>query len=259
MGRPQIKVSPIPVSRCRTTDFGRSVAVSRRSGNRGIGEQGHRGPGRRPGSARPAGCASGMLRRGSHRRAVPRRLRQAQRPQLLDRHPQRPVPGGQRPDQRPGLVVDAQLHEIVQHPAGAQHPFCCVPGVDQGRLAPPRAGRQRGIHPGAENTASTAATSAAIRSRCPPTPPGRATSRPPCTVSPLSMPDRRVPASAASRTTMPAEPRGSSVQLAGDACGVEPSGRTAQAWAWARSRIWVASTAAWVREVIPSLASRWDT
>ena len=135
------------------------VAVSdngfraQRCGEPPVEEQGHRGtgasgPGRRPGSARPAGCASGMLRRGSHRRAVPRRLRQAQRPQLLDRHPQRPVPGGQRPDQLPGLVVDAQLHEIVQHSARAQHPFCCVPGVDQGRLAPPRAGRQRGIHPG---------------------------------------------------------------------------------------------------------------
>jgi hypothetical protein len=37
-------LSPIPVSRCRTTDFGRSVAVSRRSRNRGIGGQGHRGP-----------------------------------------------------------------------------------------------------------------------------------------------------------------------------------------------------------------------
>jgi len=39
-----------------------------------------RRPARRPGSARPAGCVWGMLRRESHRRAVPRRLRQAQRP-----------------------------------------------------------------------------------------------------------------------------------------------------------------------------------
>ena len=72
-----------------------------------------------------------MVRREPDRHRVLREIVQAQRFVVLDDHPQHPAAGRQRPDQLPGGVVDADIDELAQHSALADHPQRAVSGVDQ--------------------------------------------------------------------------------------------------------------------------------